>query len=95
MLYEGTATLPQPIAPDPRRADPGPGSIEHPSWRKPAGIFMILALIAVWAVVVLALSPVIGALAWPIQAIFYAIAGVVWIMPLRPLLRWMELGRFR
>ncbi|MDB5715867.1 MAG: hypothetical protein JWO15_3264 [Sphingomonadales bacterium] len=56
---------------------------------------MILALIAVWAVVVLALSPVIGALAWPFQAIFYAIAGVVWIMPLRPLLRWMELGSFR
>ncbi|CAN5309446.1 hypothetical protein BH09PSE3_BH09PSE3_09430 [soil metagenome] len=72
-----------------------PEPIEHPSWRKPAGIFMILGLITVWAVVILALSPIISALAWPLQAIFYAVAGVVWIMPLRPLLRWMELGRFR
>ncbi|MDB5702044.1 MAG: hypothetical protein JWL66_2243 [Sphingomonadales bacterium] len=56
---------------------------------------MILGLIIVWAVVILTVSPVITGLAWPLQAIFYAVAGVVWIMPLRPLLRWMELGRFR
>lgn len=74
-----------PINPDPNQ----------PSWRKPAGMFLILGLITVWAVIVLALSPIIGALWWPIQAVFYAIAGTIWIMPLRPLLRWMELGSFR
>jgi membrane protein implicated in regulation of membrane protease activity len=78
--------MPEPIKPDPNN---------QPSWRKPVGMFLILGLIAIWAVVILALSPIIGALAWPLQAIFYAIAGVVWIMPLRPLLRWMELGTFR
>ncbi|WP_293884301.1 DUF2842 domain-containing protein [Sphingomonas sp.] len=72
-----------------------PQPIDKPSWRKPAGMFIILALIAAWSVVILVLSPVIGALAWPLQAIFYAVAGTVWIMPLKPLLRWMELGRFR
>jgi predicted membrane channel-forming protein YqfA (hemolysin III family) len=78
--------MPDPIKPDPNT---------QPSWRKPAGMFMILALITVWAVIILALSPIIGALARPLQAIFYAVAGVIWIMPLRPLLKWMELGTFR
>ena len=66
----------------------------EPSWRKPAGIFAILALIAVWAVMVVSLSETVGR--WPIllQAIFYLIAGLAWILPLKPLLRWMETGRF-
>jgi len=67
----------------------------EPSWRKPAGIFAILALITVWAVVVASLSPTVGQ--WPVllQAPFYLIAGIVWILPLKPLLRWIETGRFR
>ena len=66
-----------------------------PSWRKPAGIFLILALIAIWATIIVALSPWVGR--WPIltQAIFYLVAGIVWVLPLQPLLRWMELGRGR
>jgi hypothetical protein len=66
----------------------------QPSWRKPAGIFAILALIAVWAVLVASLSAEVSK--WPIlaQAIFYFAAGIAWILPLKPLLRWMETGRF-
>lgn len=67
----------------------------QPSWRKPAGIFAILALIAVWAAIIVSLSPTVGQ--WPIlaQALFYLIAGIVWILPLKPLLRWMETGHFK
>ena len=67
----------------------------QPSWRKPAGIFAILALIAAWAVLIVSLSGPVGR--WPVlvQAIFYLIAGIAWILPLKPLLRWMETGRFR
>ena len=67
----------------------------QPSWRKPAGIFAILALIAVWAALIVSLSSSVGR--WPIlvQAAFYLIAGIAWILPLKPLLRWMETGRFR
>ena len=83
--------MPDPTMPDPVKYDPN----APPSWRKPAGMFMILALIAVLAIVIIALSPVISTLAWPLQAIVYAVAGVIWIMPLRPLLKWMELGTFR
>ena len=30
-----------------------------------------------------------------VQALFYLVAGIVWIAPLKPLLRWMELGTWR
>ncbi len=72
-----------------------PEPIDPPSWRKPVGMFLIMGLIGVWAVLVLLVTPVILTLAWPLQALFFAIAGIVWIVPLKPLLRWMELGRFR
>lgn len=67
----------------------------EPSWRKPTGIFAILTLIAVWAALVASLSTLVGG--WPVllQAIFYLVAGIAWILPLKPLLRWMETGRFK
>ncbi|MBV9841775.1 MAG: DUF2842 domain-containing protein [Sphingomonadaceae bacterium] len=67
----------------------------QPSWRKPAGMALILLLIALWSAVVVGLSPWIERLPVLAQAIVYLVAGIVWILPLRPLLRWMELGRFR
>jgi len=70
--------------------------MEHrPSWRKPAGMFAILAIIAVWAVIVASVAPVMAG--WPrvVQMIVYIAAGIVWIFPTRPLLQWMETGRWR
>lgn len=66
----------------------------EPSWRKPVGIFAILLLIIAWATLVASLSAGVGR--WPVllQAIFYLVAGLAWILPLKPLLRWMETGRF-
>lgn len=61
-----------------------------PSWRKPAGALLIVALIIVWAVLVGSLSRMVGGWAWPLQLVFYVITGIVWITPLKPLLRWME-----
>lgn len=67
----------------------------QPSWRKPAGMFLILALIAGWAFLVGSCAGMIGALpAWA-QVPIYIIAGVIWIAPLKPLLSWMETGRWR
>lgn len=66
----------------------------EPSWRKPAGILLILLLIAAWAVLVASASGPIGRLPWFAQAIVYPVVGIVWIwiLPLKRLLRWMELG---
>ena len=66
-----------------------------PTWRKPAGTGLILLIIAIWSAIVLGLSPWIERLPTLVQGIVYLVAGIVWILPLKPLLRWMELGRFR
>ncbi len=67
----------------------------RPTWRKPAGAFLIIALIIVWAVLVLIASPWINALPVLVQTVSYLIVGVAWILPLKPLLLWMETGRWR
>lgn len=61
-----------------------------PSWRKPAGVLLICGLIAIWAFAVASLAETVGT--WPIwgQTIFYVVAGIAWVLPLRPLLVWME-----
>ena len=66
-----------------------------PTWRKPAGMILILLLILFWAGLVGSQAQHIALLPWPVQAIVYCVAGIVWIAPLKPLLRWMELGRWR
>ncbi len=69
----------------------------QPSWRKPAGMFAILLLIAAWAVMVGSLSGQIGRLPMLAQVPLYVVLGVIWIwvLPLRRLLAWMETGRWR
>ena len=65
-----------------------------PSFRKLAGTGIIALLIVFWAGFVASLAPIIGK--WPIlfQAPFYLFMGIVWIIPLKPLIRWMETGRW-
>ena len=59
--------------------------------RKALGCFVLLAYIAVYAILAaslgVALVPVLPVWA---QLIFYAIAGIVWIFPLKPLFGWMK-----
>jgi Protein of unknown function (DUF2842) len=66
----------------------------RPSWRKPAGMIAILAIIAIWALIVVSASEFIGQLPIIAQGVVYLIAGIIWIAPLRPLLIWMETGSF-
>jgi uncharacterized membrane protein len=68
-----------------------------PSWRKPVGMMIILALIVIWCIVIASCSRWVGA--WPIlaQLIFYVGTGIawLWLLPMRRLLLWMETGRWR
>jgi predicted membrane channel-forming protein YqfA (hemolysin III family) len=66
-----------------------------PSTRTLTGIALILLLIALWAAFVASFAPTVGR--WPvlIQAIYYLFMGTVWIIPLKPLVRWIQTGRFR
>ncbi|MGE0180375.1 MAG: DUF2842 domain-containing protein, partial [Sphingomonas sp.] len=67
----------------------------EPSWRQPFGIALILFLIVGWSVLVVSVAPLLDSLPRWVQIVYYVIAGLVWIPPLRPLLRWMETGRFK
>ncbi len=61
--------------------------------RKALGCGILLAYIAIYTILAaslgVALVPLIPTWA---QLIFYAIAGVVWIFPLKPLFAWMNRG---
>jgi hypothetical protein len=65
----------------------------HPSGRKLLGITLIVLVIMMWAGLIILFAPAIGH--WPIlvQSLFYLVVGVVWVIPLRPLLRWIETGQ--
>jgi len=67
----------------------------EPSYRKLVGIAVIVLLIVLWAAFVASLARIVGA--WPIlvQAPFYLVMGIVWIIPLKPLVRWIQTGSFR
>lgn len=67
----------------------------HPSPRTLVGIGLILLLIGVWAAFVASMARIVGS--WPVlvQAPFYLVMGIAWIIPLKPLVRWIQTGSFR
>lgn len=67
----------------------------EPSLRKLVGIVAILLIILAWAAFVASLAQIVGR--WPVllQAPFYLFMGVAWIIPLKPLVRWIETGSLR
>ena len=68
---------------------------EQPTLRIPLGILALLvALIAYGVAVATFIPPLIGG--WPAlaQALVYVVLGVIWLLPLRRFLIWMETGRW-
>jgi hypothetical protein len=67
----------------------------EPSSRNLAGLALILLLIVIWAAFVASLARIVGK--WPVlvQAPFYLFMGIIWIIPLKPLVRWIQTGSFR
>ena len=74
---------------------PNPYEPPEPSWRKPAGVVFIIVLICAWALLVSELVGWMGNMPVWASVPIYGIAGIIWILPLRPILLWMETGRFR
>ena len=62
----------------------------NPSWRKPAGILLIVLLIAGWSILVVTCADLVEGAPWPVLVLFYASAGIGWALPLKPLIRWMS-----
>lgn len=62
--------------------------------RKLIGAILMLILVTVWALLAMvfaqfAFSSPNAVAAW----IFYVVAGIGWVLPAMPLIRWMEGGR--
>jgi hypothetical protein len=56
---------------------------------------IVLAMIALLSLVVVSQADRIAGLPVLLQAIIYLILGTIWIAPLRPLMIWMETGKWR
>lgn len=66
----------------------------RPTWRKPFGILALLIAVLVYAFVASWLLAPIGRLPIMAQAGIYLVLGLVWLLPLRRFLIWMETGRW-
>lgn len=69
---------------------------ETPTWRIPLGVLALVAALTLYGLALARyLPPLIGT--WPAlaQTPIYLALGVVWILPLRRYLMWMETGRWR
>ena len=66
-----------------------------PNWRKPVGMLGLLVLMLFWVVMVASFANEIARLHVALQLLLYVVLGIVWIFPVRPLLTWMETGRWK
>jgi len=68
---------------------------ETPTWRIPVGVLGLCVALAVYGMVIARYVPsLIGDWHVLLQTPVYIVLGVVWIMPLRRFLIWMETGRW-
>lgn len=51
---------------------------------------VLLAFIALWIVIAATIGTQITSAPHWAQLIFYILAGIAWVFPLRPLMRWMN-----
>jgi hypothetical protein len=66
---------------------------ETPTWRIPVGIIgLFLALIVYGVLIAIYLADILAAWPWWAQTIVYLALGVIWLLPLKRFLIWMETG---
>jgi len=68
---------------------------ETPTWRIPIGVLALVLALMVYGIAIASLvPPLIGEWNALAQTPVYVVLGIVWIMPLRRYLMWMETGRW-
>lgn len=68
----------------------------EPTLRIPLGVLALFAALLVYGLLIARyVAPLIGG--WPalVQTPIYLALGVVWLLPLKRFIRWMETGRWR
>lgn len=66
---------------------------DSPTWRIPVGILLLFAALIAYGLIIARYAPEIMA-GWPtlVQTIVYLVLGIIWLLPLRRFLIWMETG---
>jgi Protein of unknown function (DUF2842) len=59
--------------------------------RKLIGTLALLALVVVWALLAMAIAqPALASASQLVAALYYVIAGLGWVLPTMPLIKWMS-----
>ncbi len=67
----------------------------QPTWRIPIGLLALLAALGIYGLLVARyVAPLIEGWHALIQTPVYIVLGVIWLLPLRRFLIWMETGRW-
>ena len=67
----------------------------QPTWRIPIGLLALLAALGIYGLLVARyVAPLIDGWHALIQTPVYILLGVIWLLPLRRFLIWMETGRW-
>ncbi len=66
---------------------------ETPTWRIPFGIVSLFIALMVYGIIIARYAPdVIGRWSGGAQTVVYIILGLIWLLPLKRFLVWMETG---
>lgn len=66
----------------------------EPTWRIPVGILLLVAALAAYGLAIASwVAPLMAGWNGLAQMPVYVVLGVVWLLPLRRFLIWMETGR--
>lgn len=69
---------------------------DKPTWRIPFGVLALVLSLLVYAVLIALLAvPLIGRWHVLLQMPVYLLLGLIWLLPLKRFLVWMETGRWR
>ncbi len=67
----------------------------EPTWRIPVGVLGLVLGLAIYGIAIAnLLPPLIGSWHALAQTPVYIVLGVIWLLPLRRFLIWMETGRW-
>jgi hypothetical protein len=68
---------------------------ETPTWRIPFGIISLFAALMIYGVMIARYAPsLIGSWSGGAQTVVYVVLGLIWLLPLKRFLIWMETGRW-
>lgn len=66
---------------------------DEPTWRIPVGLIGLLLALLVYGILIARYLPeLIGGWHALVQTVIYLVLGLIWLLPLRRFLIWMETG---